>query len=233
MKNAILDRILIFCYVVITAAVAVITAMRAFGFDFVQSLYGGLEANAPGILWKLIVSGVAAIIVLLGIYTIVAITPSRTKKSNFITISGDESGEVKVALPALKDLVMQAISKIDGLSEMNVEITEVGDAIAVTIALDVESSVHVPTLTMNMQRAVRTYVQTSCGVAVKNVSVVVKNVIASPDAQLMSVETAAPASPAPVMADDTDIDEIIRETDEAQPSEDVFAAVGEAEDENV
>lgn len=232
MKNAILDRILIFCYVVMTAAVAVITAMRAFGFDFVQSLYEGLEANAPGILWKLIVSGVAAIIVLLGIYTIVAITPSRTKKSNFITISGDESGEVKVALPALKDLVMQAISKIDGLSEMNVEITEVGDAIAVTIALDVESSVHVPTLTMNMQRAVRTYVQTSCGVAVKNVSVVVKNVIASPDTQFMPVETAAPASPAPVMADDIKADEIDRETDEAQPSEDIFAG-GEAEDESV
>jgi uncharacterized alkaline shock family protein YloU len=193
MKNGILDRIMVFCYVVITAALAVITALRAFEIDLAQRLFDGLAHNAPGILWRLIVVGIAAIVVLLGLYTVVVITPSRRKKSNFITISGDESGEVKVALPALRDMVRQAIGRIDGISDMNVDVIDAGDAVAVVITLDVDSSVHVPTLTMNMQRAVRTYIQTSCGVAVKNVSVVIKNVIATPDAQPVKIESEAPA----------------------------------------
>ena len=227
MKNGILDRIMVFCYVVITAALAVITALRVFGIDLAKRLFDGLALNAPGILWRLIVIGVAAIIVLLGLYTVVVITPSRRKKRNFITISGDESGEVRVALPALKDMVKQAVGKIDGLSDMNVEVMDAGDAVAVVITLDVESTVHVPTLTMNMQRAVRTYIQTSCGVAVKNVSVAVKNVIPAPGAQPVRIETAAPAVEVPVF------DELRAEsrTEDEAPAEE--AAVDEsAEEEN-
>ena len=82
MKNGILDRLMIFCYVVLTVALAVITALRIFGIDLAQRLFDGLAVNAPGILWKLIIVGVAVIITLLGILTIVVITPSRKKKSN-------------------------------------------------------------------------------------------------------------------------------------------------------
>lgn len=221
MKNGILDRLMIFCYVVLTVALAVITALRIFGIDLAQRLFDGLAINAPGVLWKLIIVGVAVIITLLGILTIVVITPSRKKKSNFITISGDESGEVRVAMPALKDMVMQAVGKIEGLSEMNVSVTDGGDSIAVAIDLDVDTSVHVPTLTMNMQSAVRTYIQTSCGVAVKNVSVTVHNIIASPEAQSMIIETTAPEISVP------EVEEIVAESageeEVVVPAEDVSA----------
>ena len=239
MRNRIFDRILIFCYVVITVSVSVITALRVFGIDLAQNLFDGLSANAPGILWKLIIVGIAVIIVLLGLLTLVEITPSRKKKSSFITISGDESGEVRVAMPAMRDMVMQAIGKIEGLSEMNVDVADCGDSISVAINLDVDTSVHVPTLTMNMQRAVRTYIQTTCGVAVKNVSVTVRNIVAAPSAEAIGIETVAPEIAVPEVeeiiadsAEDAVCEPAAEEFTEAEPAEEL-SSEETTEEENV
>lgn len=177
MKNSFWDRVLIFLYVLLTAALTVLVALRVFGVDLVNCFFDGLSANAPGIIWKLIVCGLGAIIVLLGVYTIITITPSRRRRSDFITLNSDDGGQVRVALPAMREMAKQAISGIEGLDNMNVEVNGEGDSVMVSITMNVVSGTHVPSLTAGIQRAVRTYIESNCGVNVKDVSVVINSVL--------------------------------------------------------
>ncbi len=177
MKNGFWDRVLIFLYVLITVALVALMCLQVFGTDLFTPFYDGLAAQAPGILWKLIVCGIGAIIALLGLFVLIAIMPPKKAQREFITLTNDENGQVKIALPALREMAAQAVGDAAGIKDMAVDITDAGDAITIAIALDIKSGTHVPTVTMNMQRAVRSYIQVNCGIAVKDVSVVINSMI--------------------------------------------------------
>lgn len=181
MKNGFWDRVLIFLYVLLTVALAALMGLQVFGIDLITPFYNNLEAQAPGLIWKLIVCGIGAIVVLLGIFVLMAIIPAKKAKREFITLTNDENGQVKIALPALREMAAQAVDDASGIKDMAVDISDAGDAITIAISLDIVSGTHVPTVTMNMQRAVRSYIQMNCGVAVKDVSVVINSVIPAPE----------------------------------------------------
>lgn len=197
MKNGFWDRVLIFLYVLLTVALVALLGLQVFGIDLFAPFYDGLAAQAPGLLWKLIVCGIGAIVALLGIFVLVAIMPGKKVKRDFITLTNDENGQVRIALPALKEMAAQAVGSAAGVKDMAVDISEAGDAITVAIALDVLSGTHVPTVTMNMQRAVRAYIQMNCGVAVKDVSVVINSVLPAPEGAKVDPRPAEETAPAP------------------------------------
>ena len=180
MKTGFLDRVLIYLFSLIAACLAVLAALRAFGLDLVETFFEGLSAAAPGLLWKLIVSGLAAVVVLLAVYAMVVVTPSRKKKSAFVTLNADENGQVRVALPAIRELAMQALRGVAGSQDAEIRVYEDSDAISVAVNMNVTSDVHVPTVTMNLQRAIKEHIQKSCGVSVRNVTVVVDSVLPAP-----------------------------------------------------
>ena len=83
----------------------------------------------------------------------VVITPTRKKKSAFVTLNADENGQVRVALPAIRELAMQALRGVAGSQDAEIRVYEDSDAISVAVNMNVTSDVHVPTVTMNLQRA--------------------------------------------------------------------------------
>lgn len=221
MKTGFLDRVLIYLFSLIAACLAVLAALRAFGLDLVETFFEGLSAVAPGLLWKLIVSGLAAVVVLLAVYAMVVVTPSRKKKSAFVTLNADENGQVRVALPAIRELAMQALRGVAGSQDAEIRVYEDSDAISVAVNMNVTSDMHVPTVTMNLQRAIKEHIQKSCGVSVRNVTVVVDSVLPAPAgasfAPVAPVERPEPApQPAPIEAAEPAVSE---ETEEASGEE--------------
>jgi len=177
MKTGFWDRVLVYLYVLITLVVVVAVALRAFGLDLVGCMIEGLKVNAPGLIWRIILIGVSALVAVLGVYVGVVVTPSRNKKSNFISLSSDNGGQVRIALPAIRQMASQAIAGIEGLQDVVINIGEEADAVVVNVAMDVENGVHVPTVTMNMQSAIRRNIEHNCGVNVRSVTVTVKDVL--------------------------------------------------------
>ena len=221
MKTGFLDRVLIYLFSLIAACLAVLAALRAFGLDLVETFFEGLSAAAPGLLWKLIVSGLAAVVVLLAVYAMVVVTPSRKKKSAFVTLNADENGQVRVALPAIRELAMQALRGVAGSQDAEIRVYEDSDAISVAVNMSVTSDMHVPTVTMNLQRAIKEHIQKSSGVSVRNVTVVVDSVLPAPAGA--SFAPAAPVErpesapqPAPIEAAEPAVSE---ETEEASGEE--------------
>ncbi len=196
MKNGFWDRVLIYLYVLLTLLIVVATGLRAFGLDLVGGFIEGLRANVPGLFWRLILIGVCALIALLGAFVAVVVTPSRVRKRNFITLNADNGGQVRIALPAIRQMAMQAIAGVAGLKDVDIDVSESGDdAIEVSVAMDVEGGVHVPTVTLNMQSAIRGSIEKNCGVNVRSVTVDVKSVLpgVEPAAEAPAVMDREPA----------------------------------------
>lgn len=103
----------------------------------------------------------------------------RRSERGFITVDSSDTGKVRIAVTAIEQMVKQAVGAIDGIAEMKIAIANSDDAISITVNTLIFSGVHVPTVTMNMQRAIRQFVEMNCGVAVSTVSVNVQAVATS------------------------------------------------------
>ncbi len=128
-------------------------------------------------------------IALLAIYVILAVAQAclifkRVKKAErgFITVDSSDNGKVRIAISAIEQMVRQSVGSIDGITEMKIGIENQDDAIGIVVNAAIVNGSHVPTITMNMQRAIRQFVETNCGVAVRMVSISINSVTAQAEA---------------------------------------------------
>ena len=84
---------------------------------------------------------------------------------------------MRISVSAVEQMVKQAVHAVEGISEMKIAISGDDDAIAINVNVALLSGSHVPTVTMNMQRAIRQYVESNCGVSVQSVSVSIQSVV--------------------------------------------------------
>ena len=230
MKISFWDRILIYLFAALTVLMTVLLALRAFSLDAVGALLENLQSAAPGIWWRLIVIGLAVIEVLLGVFTIGAVTPVRRKRELFVTLNpGKEDGaQVRIAVSAIREMVRQAVSGIGGLNGRDPDVTLVKNELAIGLTLDVDDRQgNVPALTSLLQQSIRQKVMETCGVNVKTVMVTVNSIAAEP----MPLTSAAEA-PAVDGLSETEPETVdsLEETPEAPAPEE--AQVIETEEEN-
>ena len=129
-------------------------------------------------------------IAILAVYVIVAVAQlilifkrRRRGDRGFITVDSSDNGPVRIAVSAVEQMVRQSVTTIDGIHEMKVSISNDDDAVKIDINAVIVGGSHVPTITMNMQRAIRQFVEMNCGVAVRSVSISINSVFANPDAK--------------------------------------------------
>lgn len=134
---------------------------------------------------KVMILGIA----ILAVYAILAIAQiilifKRKKRGErgFITVDSSDTGRVRIAISAIEQMVRQAVYDIDGLNDMKIAIENEDDAIGIKVRATIQNGSHVPTITMNMQRAIRQFVETNCGVAVRSVLISINAVSSEADA---------------------------------------------------
>lgn len=106
---------------------------------------------------------------------------SKRAERGFITVDSADTGKVRIAISAIEHMVKQAAYTVDGIADMKISINNADDAIAINVNVVMVNGSHVPTVTLNMQRAIRQYVEMNCGVAVRSVSISIQSVTASAD----------------------------------------------------
>jgi len=101
----------------------------------------------------------------------------------FITVDSSDTGRVRIAISAIEQMVRQSVRGIDGIEDMKINIEGLDDAININVNAVVTSGGHVPTITRNMQRSIRQFVEVNCGVSVNAVSISIDAVSAKADGQ--------------------------------------------------
>ena len=177
MKTSFWDKVLMFLYVLIALAFAVCMALRSFGVDLLGGMFAGLEHTAGHFLSVLIGLGLTAIVVLLSAYMMMMIFGRNKKRvpASFITVNSEDGAQVHMSLTALSQMARQAIGRGPDVKEMMIGVSNEGAEVSVTVDLTLKANAHVPTVTKNMQKAIRTSIESNCGVAVRDVEIVVSS----------------------------------------------------------
>lgn len=124
----------------------------------------------------------------------------KRSERGFITVDSSDTGRVRIAVSAIEQMVKQAVGAIGGIAEMKISISSEDDAIAIVVNVSIVAGTHVPTVTLNIQRAIRQFVEMNCGVAVRSVAVNVQAVTMPGEGRKgrkTEIPAAQPWSPAP------------------------------------
>lgn len=196
-------RILMFFHWLLSLIICAAFAVYIIKPDWAMQVYNRLAE--PFSATQMTIIGIAA----LAIYVILSVVQGciifhRGKRSErgFITVDSSDSGRVRIAVSAIEQMVRQSVTSIDGITDMRIGIDSQDDAIAIRIAAVLQSGCHVPTITVNMQRSIRQFVEMNCGVAVRSVSISINAVSAAGEGgrrrgrrrdEIKPVETPAPS----------------------------------------
>lgn len=188
------DRVLAFIYVLMALGLCALAALRSFGMDYVGRFYDDVRAMSP--YWYLIFYGIVAIFFLLSLYMLKLIFARRPKGTAFVTVDSGEKGKVVIAISALEQLVRQAANRAEGVTDMKINVRGEENAISLLVELTVLGGEHLPTVTSNLQRDIRSYVEENCGVAVRNMTVTVGAVLPPPEGAVPKHSEAPAPAPA-------------------------------------
>lgn len=173
MKMSLGKKTVLFLHWLASLVLAVLAVGLCFWLELVQKgaemVNGWIGASKAEIL------GIAllGVYVLLAVLSVVFIFSGSRKRGErgFITVDSSEAGRTRIAIGAVDQMIRQAVRGVDGVVDMKSSIINCEDAISIHANITIVSGAHVPTVTMNMQRAVRSYIELNCGVAVREVCV--------------------------------------------------------------
>ena len=184
MKLSIGKRILMFfhwlCSLVICAGVAAYVIKP----DEVTAIYNRVTGRlTPTEVMVIGIAALAVYVVLCVIQLCIIFHRGKRADRGFITMDSSDAGRVRIAVTAIEQMVRQSVTSIDGINEMKIDIESMDDAIGINIAATLQNGCHVPTVTMNMQQAIRRFVEVNCGVAVRSVSININGVSSVPESK--------------------------------------------------
>lgn len=102
---------------------------------------------------------------------------SRREDRGFVVIDTSDSGRVRMAVSAIEQMVREAAGSVEGLQDMKPEIVGLEDSIDVHVNATIINGAHVPSVSLNLQRAIRQYVEMNCGINVHDVTVSILSVM--------------------------------------------------------
>ena len=149
MKLNLGKRVILFFHWLISVILLVCVAFPAIP----QWIAGLFEAGLARTL--LIVFAIAYALLCAAAAWVIFQRDARRADRGFITVDSSETGRVRISVSAVEQMVKQAVHAVEGISEMKIAISGDDDAIAINVNVALLSGSHVPTVTMNMQRAIR------------------------------------------------------------------------------
>ncbi|MEG1514990.1 MAG: alkaline shock response membrane anchor protein AmaP [Clostridia bacterium] len=226
------DRIIVCAYALLgVVATAALALMLAGGVEI--RLLGKVYVLAPG-LWPMILMALITAVLLIWSVRVMMVAfyhaPKVDKSS--VSVQNTENGAVRISMQAMDTLVKQAIGQADGVEEIKTAIVNHEDSISVNIEMTLDSDVHIPNVTMLMQRAIKNFIEEYSGIAVRDVSVMVGKIVEVPQGAL--AQSAVPAierQPAFEKGADADVPYAQDEPESEPASEPASQPEGEMESE--
>lgn len=196
-------RLVLFLHWLVSLIVCVLVACNMIQPDLITELAASLNARFGAEIMEIASIVLIAAYALLAVFSVVFIfSREKGKKRSergFITVDSSEAGRTRIAVGAVEQMIRQAVRCVDGIADMKSGIVNGDDSISINASVAIVSGAHVPTVTMNIQRAIRSYIELNCGVAVREVSVSVHTLTGEDDAKSSRRKNIPMAPAAPVI----------------------------------
>lgn len=170
------DRFLVFLtslFLIFVAIVVALTAGRALNLLPVDAWFFSFYAYGGWKAWA-----VAALVFLVGLRLAYLALPR--KRAEHLLIQNSELGEVRIALPAIENLVQRTAGQVEGVKEVRSKVDARAEGVSIHLNAWVGSNVNVPDLAVRLQEAVRQRLQEVVGLKAIAVKVAVKDIGGEP-----------------------------------------------------
>ena len=203
MRLRIADRILVaIAGLLLLALCAGIVAQMFFDVDLVSLAVRAFSSDAPRVRWGLI--GLAAVLLLLGIYCVLVLFRHRRRKDKFI-LQKNDSGELAISLKALENMVRKCIDQHQEIDIQRLYLENRKDGLLIRLRGSVAGGISIPLTVEALQKQIRQYVTACSGVEIKGVRVQIESsgeetadapfAIAAPAAKPLLKEPAQESAP--------------------------------------
>ncbi len=171
------DRILLILYAALGIAVTLGLALMLVSGMRVTLMETEFRLGDGG--WPVVWLAVLCALALIWSVRVLMIALEREPRSDrtSVAVQHSENGSVRISLAAMDTLVRRAIGEAEGIVEVKTGIINHEDSISVTVEMTLESDVHIPNITMLMQRSIKNFIEEFSGIAVREVRVMVTKII--------------------------------------------------------
>lgn len=165
---SLLDRILVVVVSILLLASAVLIGLATWGNQLLLSWLFALPHNKfDGILLILILALLAVYLILMAV--------NQVKVDQRSLIRANELGDIRISAQSIIGLIKKATNDIEGIKDVSVNLTEV-EPLKVIVELQLLPDFHIPELTESVQSNIKEYLQTTVGVEIDSISVVVRGI---------------------------------------------------------
>lgn len=173
------DKILlgVLSVVVIVLALAALSAAVRFPLDTLgqQQLLESLSEPIPAI----VTCAVSVLLIAAAVRLIVSLFQKRDRAPTSVLVRQTESGNSFMTVSALNGMVSRYVQASDMVRECKTTVAPVGDAVRILIRVGAKPDAVIPVLGEELQRNVKTYIETYSGVRVETVEIVIETTEAS------------------------------------------------------
>ena len=172
MKIRILDRILVFLAgIVLFACGASAIAWRFLPASALQTVSDFIMGQDSTL--TLILCGVGAMLVLLGIYCMGMLFRHKKGKRGFV-VQRTDGGELSISIKAIENLVQKCIDKHEELHVLSTSLENSRDGLVIKLRIGLANGVSIPLVVSALQKQIKQYITACTGVDVREVKVQVE-----------------------------------------------------------
>jgi len=171
---SIFDRFLLAVYSLALTVILFLVAAEAVGLAPLRRLYSNISPSQTELLC---VVGVAILIGLRLFWVSFRSSEQKVQSGRYVILSEGASGQIRVAVHAIENLVMKTASKMDGIKEVKTQIYSNDKGVGVRIEASVSPDLSIPDATEKIQTLVKERVLEVTGITVINVAVSVENIV--------------------------------------------------------
>ncbi len=179
MKMSFLERLLLALTGLLGVLFAAALGVMAYYGDALGLTLGDMRISLRGGVWPSLLAGVIALIVLIWGLKLLSMAFKREPRNDrqSVSVQHTENGSVRISVAAMDTLVKQAIAHDEGVVDIKTAIINHEDSISVSIDMTLASDVHIPNVTMMMQRTIKNFIEEFSGIAVREVTIMVSKII--------------------------------------------------------
>ncbi|MDP3059108.1 MAG: alkaline shock response membrane anchor protein AmaP [bacterium] len=168
---SIFERILLSLLAVIIAAASIGTILIVAGLDIdLSSFFANFKA------WQIIV--VASFVFVLSVRVLFS-GVRRRRPSKEAIVTSTENGEVKIAVSALRNLIHRTAIGVRGVKDAKIKITLEDDGVNVVAQISTIADCSIPVLTATLQDSIKKMVESSTGIGLKSLKLMVVDIAPS------------------------------------------------------
>lgn len=172
----VVDKLLLFLYSIVIGAVSVFLASVAFGW-ISREMLSDILTDFYRYDSVAITVGVIGVVLFLLSLRFFFVSLSRGSASTQSIDQRTEFGDIRISIETIENLSLKAASKQRGVKDLRARVRASDAGLEIVLRAVVDGEHSIPTLTEEIQRAVKTHIEDITGIPVINVAVFVANVI--------------------------------------------------------